>query len=94
MSGRKDNKSTYCGNGGISNNYDPDRILDKVNNHFTANSPNFNLMTSRPTSNVGDPLPFYMKVRIINYYDLLYQHNTLKEYFHTSVRTYHNRKNE
>ena len=40
-------------------NYDPHKVLDKINNHKKAVSPNFNLMTSRP--NDGDPLPAYMK---------------------------------
>lgn len=62
MSGRREIKNyAYRGNGGISSNYDPDRILDKVNNHITPSTPNFDLMTSRPTSTPGDPLPFYMK---------------------------------
>lgn len=62
MSSRKENKNDYFGgNGGISSNYDPDRILDKVNNHSSVRTPNFNLMTSRPTSGKNDPLPFYMK---------------------------------
>lgn len=40
--------------------YDPDKILDKVNNHKKPMTPNFNLMTSRPMDE--GPLPSYMKV--------------------------------
>ncbi len=62
MSSRKENKNDYYGgNGGISINYDPNKILDKVNNHIETKSPNFNLMTSRPISGKNDPLPSYMK---------------------------------
>lgn len=43
--------------------YDPHRVLDNINNFKKTVSPNFDLMTSRPTD--GDPLPSYMKV---NYY--------------------------
>lgn len=62
MSQRKENinKSCYI-TGGVSNNYDPDKILEKVNNYKKPNTPNFNLMTSRPMDN--DVLPSYMKVR-------------------------------
>ena len=40
-------------------NYNPDKIIDKVNNHKTIKPPDFNLMTSRPDDT--DPLPAYMK---------------------------------
>lgn len=40
-------------------NYDPDKIINKVNNHSIAKPPDFNLMTSRPDD--VDPLPAYMK---------------------------------
>lgn len=41
--------------------YDPYILLDKVNNYKKPQTPNFNLMTSRP--NDGDSLPSYMKVK-------------------------------
>lgn len=41
-------------------NYDPHRVLDKINNYKATVSPNFDMMTSRPTDE--DPLPSYMKV--------------------------------
>ena len=44
--------------------YDPHKILDKINNYKKPQTPNFDLMTSRP--NEGDNLPSYMKV--INHY--------------------------
>lgn len=60
MSSRKDNINKPYG--GYTNiNYDPNKILDKINNHLEVKSPNFNLMTSRPKSSKNDPLPFYMK---------------------------------
>lgn len=40
-------------------NYDPNKVLDKVNNHTKIHPPNFNLMTSRPCDE--GPLPGYMK---------------------------------
>lgn len=39
--------------------YDPDKMLDKVNNHRPVIAPNFNRMASRPDDN--NPLPSYMK---------------------------------
>lgn len=42
-------------------NYDPHKVLDKVNNHKKSNAPNFDLMTSRP--NQPDSLPCYLKVQ-------------------------------
>lgn len=44
-------------------NYDPHKVLDKINNYKKTVVPNFNLMTSRPNDN--DPLPAYMKVIFI-----------------------------
>ena len=41
-------------------NFDPDKVLDKINNHKKPVTPNFNLMTSRP--NDDGFLPSYMKV--------------------------------
>jgi hypothetical protein len=40
--------------------YDPDKIIENINNHQKPKTPNFNSMTSRPTD--SGPLPFYMKV--------------------------------
>ena len=39
--------------------FDPNKILNKINNYKTVHAPNFKLMTSRPNNN--DPLPAYMK---------------------------------
>ena len=39
--------------------YDPDKMLDKVNNHRPVIAPNFNRMASRPDDD--NPLPSYMK---------------------------------
>ena len=39
--------------------YDPNDILEHINNHVSSHPPNFNLMTSRPDDE--DPLPSYMK---------------------------------
>ncbi len=44
-------------------NYDPHKVLDKVNNHKKPNAPNFDLMTSRP--NQPDSLPCYLKVKFL-----------------------------
>jgi len=65
MSSRKPNVNLVdYGTGGISNTYDPYKILEKVNNYKKAQIPNFKLMTSRPDT--GDPnLPTYMKVKIL-----------------------------
>jgi hypothetical protein len=41
-------------------NFDPDKILDKVNNHRTVKTPNFDLMLTRPQDD--GPLPSFMKV--------------------------------
>ena len=46
--------------------YDPDKIIEKVNNYKKPTTPNFNLMTSRPTDD--GPLPSYMKVILIFMY--------------------------
>lgn len=43
-------------------NFDPDKILDKVNNHKTVKTPNFDLMLTRPKDD--GPLPSFMKVKI------------------------------
>jgi hypothetical protein len=43
----------------LDSNYDPHKVLDKINNYKKPTAPNFKLMTSRP--NEGDPLPAYMK---------------------------------
>ena len=40
--------------------YDPDKIIENVNNHKKPRTPNFDHMLSRPTD--GGPLPSYMKV--------------------------------
>jgi hypothetical protein len=53
------NESTYHG-GGVSKDFDPDKILYKINNYKKPQTPNFNLMTSRPMDD--DVLPSYMKV--------------------------------
>ena len=39
--------------------YDPNLILDKINNHISSHPPNFKIMTSRPDDD--DPLPSYLK---------------------------------
>ena len=39
--------------------YNPNDILECINNHVSSHPPNFNLMTSRPDDE--DPLPSYMK---------------------------------
>lgn len=41
--------------------YDPDKIIENINNHKKPKTPNFDSMTSRPTD--SGPLPFYMKVK-------------------------------
>jgi hypothetical protein len=41
-------------------NFDPDKILEKINNHRTVKTPNFDLMLSRPKDD--GPLPSFMKV--------------------------------
>ena len=38
--------------------YNPDKVLNKVNNHKEPTAPNFAMMVSRPTNNT--PLPSYM----------------------------------
>ena len=45
-----------------AHDYDPDKIIEKVNNHKKPITPNFDMMTSRPTDD--GPLPSYMKVYI------------------------------
>ena len=53
-------------------NFDPDKVLDKVNNHKTVKSPNFNFMLPRPQDH--GPLPSFMKVSlIINIKEYLFQ---------------------
>ena len=37
--------------------FDPDKVLNKINNHIEVNSPNFDIMVSRKTEG---PLPSYM----------------------------------
>jgi hypothetical protein len=44
-------------------NYDPHKVLDKINNYKKPSAPNFDLMTSRPMD--PDPLPCYLKVNNI-----------------------------
>ncbi len=41
-------------------NFDPDKVLDKINNHRSIKTPNFDLMLSRPEDD--GPLPSFMKV--------------------------------
>ena len=43
--------------------FNPDLVIDKVNNHIESKSPNFKLMTSRP-SKKGSPLPSYMQKNV------------------------------
>ena len=40
--------------------FDPDKIIDKYNNHIIHNVPNFDYMTSRPNKK-GSPLPSFMQ---------------------------------
>ena len=40
-------------------NFDPNKIIDKVNNHVPSTVPNFDMMTSRP--NKPGPLPSFMQ---------------------------------
>ena len=54
---RKDNRPTSTPS--IEINFDPHKLLNKVNNHKKPSTPNFRLMTSRPRDPV---LPSYMKV--------------------------------
>lgn len=42
--------------------YDPDKLIEKVNNHKKPTTTNFDLMRSRPTDK--GPLPSYMKVNL------------------------------
>ena len=42
-------------------NYDPNKDIDKYNNHISTKSPNFNLMTSRYSKNGFNTLPCYMQ---------------------------------
>ena len=55
-----DNRPNTTNNYELNINYDPHKVLDKINNYKRTVSPNFDLMTSRP--NDPDPLPSYMKV--------------------------------
>ena len=41
--------------------YDPNKDIDKYNNHITTKVPNFNLMTSRYSKNGINTLPCYMQ---------------------------------
>jgi hypothetical protein len=59
-------------------NYDPHKVLEKINNFKKAVSPDFNLMISRPSANDGDPLPSYMKVIIFYYFSKFILGNQLK----------------
>jgi hypothetical protein len=59
----KDKRKKENGGDVMDINFDPHKLLDKVNNYKKPITPNFDLMTSRP--NDGDPLPAYMKVLII-----------------------------
>ena len=43
--------------------FNPDLVIDKVNNHIESKSPNFKLMTSRPNKK-GSPLPSYMQKNV------------------------------
>jgi hypothetical protein len=40
--------------------FDPDKVIEKVNNHKRAITPNFAKMSARP---IEGPLPTYMQVR-------------------------------
>ena len=40
-------------------NFDPNKVIDKVNNHRAPTAPNFDMMTSRP--NKAGPLPSFMQ---------------------------------
>lgn len=44
----------------IEVNFDPYKLLDKVNNHKKPSTPNFATMTSRPEDKI---LPSYMQVK-------------------------------
>lgn len=46
----------------IENTFDPYKMIEKVNHHKKPSTPNFRLMSSRPTNKV---LPSYMTVNII-----------------------------
>jgi len=43
----------------IEGTFDPYKMIEKVNNHKKPSTPNFRLMSSRPTNNI---LPSYMTV--------------------------------
>ena len=43
--------------------FNPDLVIDKVNNHIESKSPNFKLMTSRPNK-TGSPLPSFMQKNV------------------------------
>lgn len=45
----------------IEMNFDPYKMITKVNNHKKPSTPNFRLMSSRPE---GPVLPSYMQVKI------------------------------
>ena len=51
----KSNKNSYENH----SDYDPDKIMEKVNNHKRVLTPNFNKMNSRT---IDGPYPFYMQV--------------------------------
>ena len=60
---KKDNKNRAQSSRATGLNYsyyyNPDKALDKINNHSTIHVPDFDLMSSRPIDN--NPLPSYMK---------------------------------
>ena len=49
----------------IEMNFDPYKLLTKVNNHKKPSTPNFGLMSSRPE---GQVLPSYMQVSTNSYF--------------------------
>lgn len=56
---RKKNNRPATSENGVNPNFDPHKLLDKINNFKKPKTPNFDLMTSRPEGN--DSLPAYMK---------------------------------
>ena len=60
---KKDNKNRAQSSRATGLNYsyyyNPDKALDKINNHSTIHVPDFDLMSSRPIDN--NPLPSYMQ---------------------------------
>jgi hypothetical protein len=57
----RDSRPRTTGHFNLDPEYDPHKVLDKINNFKKPSAPNFDLMTSRP--NDPDPLPSYMKVK-------------------------------